>query len=164
MEKTITKDSNSGANVRDLIQQNKRSFSASTVTEKIMPILLLIIALVSILTTVGIVITLLAETIEFFKKIPFVDFFTGTILKPLGDNAQFGILPLVTGTLLSTAIAMIVAIPIGLMTAIYLSEYASDQVRKFVKPILRITSWYPNNCIWILCPYICYSIITFFYT
>ena len=59
-----------------------------------MPILLLIIALISILTTVGIVITLLAETIEFFKRIPFVDFFTGTVLKPLGDNAQFGILPL----------------------------------------------------------------------
>ena len=134
MEKTINKESTSGASVRDLIQQNKRSFSANTIIEKIMPILLLIIALVSILTTVGIVITLLAETIEFFKRIPFGDFFTGTILKPLGDNAQFGILPLVTGTLLSTAIAMIVAIPIGLMTAIYLSEYATDRVRKIVKP------------------------------
>ena len=66
-----------------------------------MPKLLLIIALISILTTVGIVVTLLSETIEFFKLVPFVEFFRGTVLKPLGNNAQFGILPLVTGTLLT---------------------------------------------------------------
>ena len=125
-----------------------------------MPILLLLIALISILTTVGIVITLLAETIEFFKRVPFVEFYTGTLLKPLGSEAQFGILPLVNGTLISTFIAMLVAIPIGLMTAIYLSEYATDRVRKISKAYFRITCWYPNDCIWILCPYICYSIIT----
>ena len=73
-----------------------------------------------------------------------MDFFTGTVLKPLGDNAQFGILPLVTGTLISTAIAMIVAIPIGLMTAIYLSEYATDKVRKVVKPILELLAGIPT--------------------
>ena len=64
-----------------------------------MPTLLVIIAIISVLVTFGIVITLLAETIEFFKDVPFLDFFTGTILKPLGDNAQFGIIPLVTGTI-----------------------------------------------------------------
>ena len=144
MEKSSTKELTSGTSVRDLIQQNKRSFSATAIKEKIMPILLLIIALVSILTTVGIVITLLAETIEFFKRIPFVDFFTGTVLKPLGDNAQFGIIPLVTGTLLSTVIAMVVAIPIGLMSAIYLSEYASDRIRKIVKPILELLAGIPT--------------------
>ena len=124
MEGVFTLENASGkpaneTNVRELIKKNKQSFSSTTIIEKIMPILLLIIALISILTTVGIVVTLLAETIEFFKRVPIVEFFTGTVLKPLGDNAQFGILPLVTGTLISTVIAMVVAIPIGLMTAIF---------------------------------------------
>ena len=143
MENTSGKSANE-TNVRELIKKNKQSFSSTAIIEKIMPILLLIIALISILTTVGIVITLLAETIEFFKRIPIVEFFTGTVLKPLGDNAQFGILPLVTGTLISTAIAMIVAIPIGLMTAIYLSEYATDRVRKILKPILELLAGIPT--------------------
>lgn len=144
MEKaSIEKDSNR-TSVRELIQQNKRSFSATTIVEKIMPKILLLIALVSILTTVGIVVTLLAETIEFFKRIPFIEFFTGTVLKPLGENAQFGILPLVSGTLISTCIAMLVAIPIGLMTAIYLSEYASDRVKKILKPILELLAGIPT--------------------
>jgi phosphate transport system permease protein len=143
LENTSGKSANE-TNVRELIKKNKQSFSSTSIIEKIMPILLLIIALISILTTVGIVITLLAETIEFFKRIPIVEFFTGTVLKPLGDNAQFGILPLVTGTLISTAIAMIVAIPIGLMTAIYLSEYATDRVRKILKPILELLAGIPT--------------------
>jgi phosphate transport system permease protein len=143
LENTSSKTT-SGTNVRELIKKNKQSFSSTSVIEKIMPILLLIIALISILTTVGIVVTLLAETIEFFKRVPFVEFFTGTVLKPLGDNAQFGILPLVTGTLISTAIAMLVAIPIGLMTAIYLSEYATDRVRKILKPILELLAGIPT--------------------
>jgi phosphate transport system permease protein len=143
LENTSGKSANE-TNVRELIKKNKQSFSSTSIIEKIMPILLLIIALISILTTVGIVITLLAETIEFFKRIPIVEFFTGTVLKPLGNNAQFGILPLVTGTLISTAIAMIVAIPIGLMTAIYLSEYATDRVRKILKPILELLAGIPT--------------------
>jgi phosphate transport system permease protein len=143
LENTSSKTT-SGTNVRELIKKNKQSFSSTSVIEKIMPILLLIIALISILTTVGIVVTLLAETIEFFKRVPFVEFFTGTVLKPLGANAQFGILPLVTGTLISTAIAMLVAIPIGLMTAIFLSEYASDRVRKILKPILELLAGIPT--------------------
>ncbi|WP_428909122.1 phosphate ABC transporter permease subunit PstC [Niallia sp. Krafla_26] len=144
LEKASNEKITNGTNIRELIEKNKKSFSVTTVTEKIMPILLLLIALVSILTTVGIVVTLLAETIEFFKRIPFVEFYTGTILKPLGDNAQFGILPLVSGTLISTGIAMLVAIPIGLMTAIYLSEYATDRVRKVLKPILELLAGIPT--------------------
>lgn len=144
MDKVSNKELENSLNVRELIKHNKRSFSAGTIIEKIMPKLLLLIALISILTTLGIVITLLAETIEFFKRIPFVEFFTGTILKPLGENAQFGILPLISGTLISTAIAMLVAIPIGLMTAIYLSEYASERVRKALKPILELLAGIPT--------------------
>lgn len=144
MDKSSGKVIESSTNVRDLIEKNKRTFSVGSIIEKLMPKLLLVIALISILTTFGIVITLLTETISFFNEIPFVEFFTGTVLKPLGENAQFGILPLLTGTLISTAIAMLVAIPIGLMTAIYLSEYASNRVRKVLKPILEILAGIPT--------------------
>ena len=96
--------------------------------EKIIPRFLLLIAAISVLTTLGILLTLLFETIEFFKDVSFISFFTGTILQPLGPNAEFGLLPLLTGTLISSGIAMLVAIPVGFMTAIYLSEYASERI------------------------------------
>lgn len=131
-------------NVRELIADKKKSFNAATITEKSMPKILLAIAIISVFTTIGILLTLLLETVEFFKAVPFFEFFTGTVLKPLGENAQFGILPLLTGTLISSAIAMIVAIPLGLMTAIYLSEYASDKVRKVLKPALEILAGIPT--------------------
>ncbi|MGG0716487.1 phosphate ABC transporter permease subunit PstC [Robertmurraya massiliosenegalensis] len=127
-----------------MIEENKKTASLTNIVEKIIPKTLLVIAIISILTTFGILITLLSETIAFFREISFVEFFTGTVLKPLGQNAQFGVLPLLTGTLISSAIAMVVAIPIGLMTAVYLSEYASEKVRKVVKPILEILAGIPT--------------------
>jgi phosphate transport system permease protein len=144
LDKASVQEKNKDLNIRELIEKNKSTVSTGNVIEKIMPTLLVIISIISVLVTFGIVITLLAETIEFFKDVPFLDFYTGTILKPLGDNAQFGILPLVTGTLISTVIAMVVAIPIGLMSAIYLSEYASDKVRKVVKPVLELLAGIPT--------------------
>lgn len=99
--------------------------------ERLIPKFLLMLALISILTTIGIVFTLLSETIEFFKRVSFIDFFTGIVLKPLSQTPQFGILPLVMGTLTSTIIAIIVAAPIGLMSAIYLSQYASEKLKFF---------------------------------
>jgi phosphate transport system permease protein len=105
---------------------------------------LLGIAAISILTTIGILLTLLTETINFFREVPFLDFFTGTQLKPLGENAVFGVLPLLTGTLISTAIAMVVAIPIGLMTAVFLSEYASEKLRRTLKPMLEVLAGIPT--------------------
>lgn len=145
MGKSTNSDEMIGSmNVRELIAKNKKSISIGTITENIMPKVLLFIAIVSVLTTLGIVLTLLMETIEFFKDISFVEFFTGTVLKPLGDHAKFGILPLINGTFISTVIAMIVAIPIGLMTAIYLSEYASDRVRRILKPILELLAGIPT--------------------
>lgn len=137
MEKSI-------GQVRKMIEENKKSASLTNIVEKMIPKALLVIAIISILTTLGILVTLLSETIAFFREISFVEFFTGTILKPLGQNAQFGVLPLLTGTLISSAIAMVVAIPIGLMTAVYLSEYASEKVRKVVKPILEILAGIPT--------------------
>lgn len=143
LEKTIDKDKKIGR-VRELIEENRRQVTFSSVIEKIIPKALLAIAVISVATTLGIIFTLLFETLEFFKDVSFLDFYTGTELQPLGPNAEFGILPLLTGTLISSAIAMLVAIPIGLMTAIYLSEYASERVRKVVKPFLEILAGIPT--------------------
>ena len=85
---------------------------------------LFLCALVSVATTLGIVAVLLVETVEFFREVPIVEFVTGTEWTPLFANAKFGVLPLVMGTLLVSAIAMVVALPFGLLSAIYLSEYA----------------------------------------
>ncbi|KYG32335.1 phosphate ABC transporter permease subunit PstC [Alkalihalobacillus trypoxylicola] len=130
--------------VQEMITESKHKRNFTSVMEKVMPKLLFVIAAISIMTTLGIIYTLLSETIEFFRRVPFLDFFTGTVLRPLSANPEFGILPLVTGTILSSIIAMFVAIPIGLMTAVYLSEYASEKVRKTLKPILELLAGIPT--------------------
>lgn len=113
--------------------------------EKLVPIFLFIMAIISILTTIGIVITLLIETFTFFERVDLLHFFTTKEWLPFFEaNPQFGIISLISGTLLVAFIAMIVAIPIGLATAIYLSEYATDQVRKIVKPILEVLAGIPT--------------------
>jgi phosphate transport system permease protein len=127
-----------------MIHQNKSTLNTNRLIEAFVPKFLLVIATISIFTTIGIVFTLLFETVEFFKRVPFLEFFTGTLLKPLGENAQFGVLPLLTGTIISSLIAMVVAIPIGLMSAIFLSEYASDKVRRILKPILEVLAGIPT--------------------
>lgn len=131
-------------NIQQLIAEKKGSANIGNTTEKLIPSILFCISAISVLTTVGILFTLLTETVIFFKEVPFLDFFTGTKLKPLGEDAVFGVLPLLTGTLLSTLIAMLVAIPIGLMTAIFLSEYASEKTRKLLKPMLEILAGIPT--------------------
>lgn len=131
-------------NVQELIAKSKSKVNGARITEGLMPKILLGIATISVFTTIGILLTLLVETIEFFKEIPFFQFYTGTVLRPLGQGAQFGILPLVTGTFISSFIAMIVAIPLGLMTAVYLSEYASDKVRRMLKPALEVLAGIPT--------------------
>ncbi len=89
-------------NIQQMIAEKKKSANIGNTTEKLIPGILFGIAAISVFTTIGILITLLSETILFFKEVPFLDFFTGTKLKPLGDNAVFGVLPLLTGTLIST--------------------------------------------------------------
>ncbi|ART77287.1 phosphate ABC transporter permease subunit PstC [Sutcliffiella horikoshii] len=133
-----------GVNVRELINEKKTTLNTNRLIEAFIPKFLMVIATISIFTTLGIILTLLFETVEFFKAVPFLDFFTGTKLKPLGENAQFGVLPLLTGTIISSVIAMAVAIPIGLMSAVYLSEYASDRVRRILKPILEVLAGIPT--------------------
>lgn len=130
--------------VRNLIEQKRNSRSLNTLFENAVPYFLFAIAALSVLTTAGIIYTLLSETIEFFKRVPLADFLTGTVLKPLSQTPEFGILPLVMGTITSSLIAMVVAVPIGLMSAIYLSEYASVKVRKTLKPLLELLAGIPT--------------------
>lgn len=104
----------------------------------------LLCAIVSILTTAGIVGVLAKETFGFFRQVPVWDFLTGTQWTPLFADKQFGVLPLLTGTLLTTAIALAVAIPLGLLAAIYLSEFASSRVRRTLKPMLELLAGVPT--------------------
>jgi len=106
--------------------------------------LLLICALVSIFTTLGIVIMLVWQTVGFFREVSFLEFFTGTKWTPMFEPANFGVLPLVAGTFLTAAIAILVALPIGLGAAIYLSEYAKDRVRRTLKPTLEVLAGVPT--------------------
>ncbi|MDR6226611.1 phosphate ABC transporter permease subunit PstC [Desmospora profundinema] len=114
--------------------------------ESMIPKLLFICAFVSVLTTVGIVFTLFTETAAFFQAVSFKEFFTETQWTALfsGDQQKFGILPLLSGTLLVTVGAAVVAVPIGLASAIYLSEYAPIKVRKVVKPVLEVLAGIPT--------------------
>ncbi len=106
--------------------------------------LLFLAALVSVLTTTGIVFSLLEETIGFFGEVGLGSFLTGREWSPLFADPEFGVLPLVTGTLLISAIALAVAIPIGLGAAVYLAEYATPRVRKAVKPVLELLAGVPT--------------------
>ena len=96
------------------------------------------------LTTAGIIIVLAVETVAFLREVPVLDFLTGTEWTPLFANRQFGVLPLVAGTMLVSAIAMVVALPMGLLSAIYLSEYAPSTFRRVVKPVLELLAGVPT--------------------
>jgi phosphate transport system permease protein len=98
----------------------------------------------SILVTAGIILVLLFETAAFLREVPLLSFLLGTEWTPLFYEKRFGILPLVSGTLLTSAVAMIVALPAGLLTAIYLSEYASTVVRRTVRPVLEVLAGVPT--------------------
>tara|TARA_B100001971_G_C18248428_1_gene576193 strand:- start:1356 stop:2225 length:870 start_codon:yes stop_codon:yes gene_type:complete len=106
--------------------------------------LFLLCALLSILTTFGIILILLTETIGFFQEVSLIKFLIGTRWSPLLVPKSFGILPLINGTLIITVGAALVALPLGLASAIYLSEYSSPNVRKIIKPILEILAGIPT--------------------
>lgn len=112
--------------------------------DKLMPKLLFILSMVTILTTVAIVLTLALETTRFFQEVPLSAFFLDTRWTPLFSPQHFGIWPLICGTLLVTGIAVLIAVPVGLGSAIYLSEYAPEGVRRTVKPVLEILAGIPT--------------------
>jgi phosphate transport system permease protein len=113
-------------------------------SERVIGALLWICGALSIATTVGIVIVLIQQAIEFFRQVPVTEFLFGTTWTALFKTAQYGVLPLVAGTLMITAIAMVVAVPLGLMSAIYLSEYATLRVRDILKPSLELLAGIPT--------------------
>jgi len=106
--------------------------------------LLFLCAAVSVVTTAAIVLTLLGETVSFFQAVSPIEFFTGTKWTPLFTPAQYGVLPLLAGTLLIALFAAVFAVPIGLITAIYLSEYAPRWLRAIIKPMLEVIAGIPT--------------------
>jgi phosphate transport system permease protein len=101
-------------------------------------------ALLSVVTTAGIVIVLLVETVDFFSQVSIFGFFTGTRWSPTIKPTQFGVWPLISGTLLFTFTTAAIALPTGLMAAVYLSEYATSRVRSIVKPALEVLAGIPT--------------------
>ncbi|MCC5032398.1 phosphate ABC transporter permease subunit PstC [Streptomyces sp. WAC 00631] len=112
--------------------------------EKAVKVLLVAASLLSVLTTIGIVIALIPPAGEFFSEVGFGEFITGTDWAPLFKPPSFGVLPLVGGTLMVTLIALLVAVPLGLGAAVYLSEYANRRVREIFKPMLEVLAGIPT--------------------
>jgi phosphate transport system permease protein len=114
------------------------------IRDRIIETLLLAAGLVAVFTTVAIVIILLTESAAFFEHVSLKEFLTDTMWTPLFADAHYGILPLVAGTLTTTFVALIVAVPVGTIIAIYLSEFASHRLRETVKPILELLGAVPT--------------------
>jgi len=114
------------------------------IKEKVIEAMLLLAAMVSVFTTLGIVYILLSESVDFFRHVPLIDFLTDTQWTPLFDDAHFGIMVLMSGTLTSSAVALLVAIPLCTIIALYLSEFANSRVREIVKPLLELLSGVPT--------------------
>ena len=132
-------------------EMTSRSF-VSVLTERLIIIALFAMSAVAVLTTIGIVFSLIFESLRFFSIVPITDFVFGLKWSPqtalradqVGSSGAFGAIPLLAGTFLISAIAMLVATPIGLMTAIYLAEYAKPRFRDVVKPVLEILAGIPT--------------------
>ena len=127
-------------------------FRARNHVERVISSLLIAASSIAILTTIGIVMSVLFEAIRFFREVPLSEFLFGLNWSPqtairadqVGSSGSFGAVPLFTGTLLITGIAMFIAVPVGLMTAIYLAEYSSTRIRTITKPILEILAGIPT--------------------
>lgn len=132
--------------------QLRPQFRARNHVEMAIKVALIAASMVAILTTLGILLSVTFEAIRFFQQVPFSDFLLGLTWSPqtairadqVGSSGAFGAVPLFAGTLLISGIALIVAVPIGLMTAIYLSEYSRPAVRRVVKPVLEVLAGIPT--------------------
>jgi phosphate transport system permease protein len=131
--------------VRDQIKSRQGvGLKLKKVNEYLITKFLFLLSILSIIVTLGIIYTLLKETITFFGIVSIGEFLTNPKWTPLFQPQNFGVMPLVTGSILIAFIASIVAIPLGLGAAIYLSEYAHDRVRRIVKPILEVLAGVPT--------------------
>ena len=134
------------------LRRIRPEFRARNRVEQVVLYLLIAASSIAILTTIGIVLSVLFEAIRFFREVPATEFLFGLTWSPqtairadqVGSSGSFGAVPLFAGTLLITAIAMVVAVPVGLMTAIYLAEYSSSRVRAVAKPLLEILAGIPT--------------------
>ncbi len=114
------------------------------VKERVIELILMLAALSAVFTTFAIVAILLYESFGFFETVSLVEFFTGTEWTPLFEDAQYGIMPLIAGTLTISVVALAVAVPVGTIAAIYLSEFASHKTREITKPILELLVGVPT--------------------
>ena len=126
------------------LRRLRPDFNARRRIEGLLKILLLVSSTIAILTTIGIVMSVLFESLRFFGSVPVVEFLFGTTWTPQASPGSYGSVPLFAGTLLISLIAMLVAVPIGLMSALYLSEYASPATRTVVKPLLEVLAGVPT--------------------
>ncbi|MCK7610928.1 phosphate ABC transporter permease subunit PstC [Roseibium sediminicola] len=130
------------------LRETNKDFRARNTVEKGVRFILIAAASIAILTTIGIVLSLVFNTVEFFRLYPATDFFFGTTWSPSfsgrGGSSELGIIPLLWGTFYISIVALIVAVPIGLFAAVYLSEYASPKVRAVAKPLLEILAGIPT--------------------
>jgi phosphate transport system permease protein len=124
--------------------KSNASFAARDVFEKLIRAVLIICSVVAILTTLGIFASVVFESIAFFREINIMSFLFGSLWAPTGSPPSFGFIPLLVGTFLITAIAIIVAAPLGLLSAIYMAEYASPTVRGIAKPLLEMLAGIPT--------------------
>jgi phosphate transport system permease protein len=121
-----------------------RKSASDDIQEKVVEVILFCCGLVSVLTTIGIIAIIFQVTFEFFQKVSITDFLFDTQWTPLFADKHFGIWPLINGTLLTTAIAMLVAIPLGLSSAIYLSEYAQPKIAAILRPAVELLAGIPT--------------------
>jgi len=130
----------------------RADFRARNRVERAIELLLIAASCVAILTTIGIFLSVFVEALRFFRQVSLLDFLFGTSWSPqtairadqIGASGAFGAVPLFTGTILISGLAMLVAVPVGLMSAIYLSEYASRRLRAYAKPLLEILAGIPT--------------------
>lgn len=130
--------------LKQALRRVEPKLRARVVLERVVRWTLLAASLISILTTLGIVVSIIFEAFRFFSQISIVAFLTGTVWAPGAPQPHFGSVPLFAGTFIISAIAMCVAIPVGLFSAIYMCEYASHRRRSFTKPMLEILAGIPT--------------------
>jgi phosphate transport system permease protein len=129
---------------RSRLRTRSVSRSSQKARERVIEILLFLAALSSVAITVGIVGVLIFESLQFFKHVSLLEFLTDTQWTVLFANPHYGILPLITGTLVTSVVALVVSLPLGTIIAIYLSEYSGNRTREILKPILELLSAVPT--------------------
>ena len=127
-----------------LYSRSAADFRARNAFERVVLVVLVACSAVAVLTTIGIVFSVLFETMIFFRSVSPIEFLFGSHWSPTGTPASFGLIPLLVGTLLITVIAIAVAGPLGLLSAIYMAEYASPRLRNVLKPVLEILAGIPT--------------------